>query len=446
MPFQRTDPTILAALACALFLAAGACLAADDAEQPQLTAAMSAWEWCHEVALPEAGTSPWIDFILPPAVFDEARENLGDLRLLDGEGREVPYVLRVGSARRQQRPLASKEIARERKDDRSLEVRLDLGEKAGEHQEIEVFTRGDTFSRRVELQTSDDGQDWTPVVGGQRWLNRYQVENQTTDEYRLKYPPTRKRYLEVRVFPDGSRRSDAPLISQLTVYCMVEVPGESFTLPAALGERKAVETSDGAGSAWTIDLGGERMPCERLLFDVADEVFARAYYVERVDPGKEPVRIARGQWHRSLLDTGPVEIRFAERTVRYLRLVLLDEGDVPLRITAVRFSGPARQVVFARDGELAAPLRLYVGNPEAEPPAYELADRLPAIIEPAPDRAALGAKMRNPGFGEAEEATSEDWQWAIYAAAGAGGVLLLLLLVLLVRRPTDRGRPVRRRR
>jgi hypothetical protein len=435
---------ILAAAVAAIAVAAGGPSSASDDPSP---ATWSAWEWYHEAALPQDGASPWTDFILPPAVFNEAGTDLDDLRLVDAAQREIPYVLRIGRAHSEQRPLAAKEIARKRQDDGSLEVNLDLGAKAGEHQEIDVVTHGSAFSRRVELLTSGDGEDWIPVEGGQRWLNRYQVENQTIDAYRLHYPPTRQRYLQVRVFPDVSRLPDPPSISTLTVYHSVEVPGEMLMLPAALGERETIQTPDGPGSAWTIDLGGEGMPCERLLFDVADEVFARSYYMEKkVESGKEWVRIARGQWRRGPFDPEPVEVRFSERIGRWLRLVVIDEGDAPLKITAARFSAPVRQVVFARDSGLTAPLRLYVGNPKAEAPAYDLADRLPSVLQPPPVRATLGEPVRNTRSGVDDDSASGQLHWVVYVVAGVAGIILLLLLVVLVRRPAGRNAPARRRR
>jgi hypothetical protein len=433
---------MLAATLAALTVAAGGMAFASDDPPP---ASWTAWEWYQDVALPPAGASSWVDFLLPPDVFDKAREDLADLRLVDAAGREVPYVLRVGRTHRAQRPLFGKEIGRERKEDRSAEVTLDLGKTPGEHREIDVVTGGDSFSRRVELQVSDDAEEWT-AVEGVRWLNRQRVLSETIDDHRLRYPPGKQRYLRVRVFPDGAQRPDAPMISELVVYHSVEVPGETLTLPAAPGARAAVQTPDGPGSVWTINLGGDRMPCERLLLDVADEVFARSYYVEKVESGKDPVRIAHGQWRRSLLDTGPVEIQFSERTVRWLRLVVIDGEEPPLGITGVRFVAPARQVVFARGDDLAAPLRLYVGNPQAEKPVYDLAEELPAVIQPPPDRATLGKQTRNPRFGMEEDAAPAERRWVIYAVAGAVGLILLLLLVLLVRRPAGRGGPARRHR
>ena len=44
--------------------------------------------------LPQAGDSPWVDFLLPAGVFGECRGDLGDLRLYDSQGGTVPYALR----------------------------------------------------------------------------------------------------------------------------------------------------------------------------------------------------------------------------------------------------------------------------------------------------------------------------------------------------------------
>src|SRR5262249_26682930 len=89
------------------------------AEEPRATGEpLTAWEWFQELQLPEPGAPRYFDFLLTPGVFDKARADLADLRLYDGQGREIPYALRVRRAQEEREPLPAKEFNRSTNADR----------------------------------------------------------------------------------------------------------------------------------------------------------------------------------------------------------------------------------------------------------------------------------------------------------------------------------------
>ena len=414
---------------------------AATTDRPQEEAdSLASWGWYHEVILPEPGQSPWVDFILPPAVFDKARADLGDLRLYDGKGREVPFVVRVLQTREVPNLLPAREFGRRQNADGSAEMSLDLGEKPREHQEIDVYTRGSDFCRRVQVRGSDDGQQWTALRKDDSSIARYPIESQFVDTRKVRYPPSRCRYLNIRVLPDADQVGDRPLVSSVSAYHIVAVPGEYVTAPATLGPREAVQGQEGLESAWDIDLGGRAVPCERLTFDVAGDNFIRTYRLEEVD--SETVRgvLTRSEWRRTAEDRKPLEIEFEERPVQRLRLVVADHNNPPLDVTAVRYTAAARQVVFARGADLAAPLRLYVGNPEAKPPHYDLAGRLDEVLHPAPARASLAEQKKNSPHDDLTDSATARPPWLVYVMLGTAGVVVLGTLGLLLHRASVRRR------
>jgi len=428
---------------------AGRSVAADESASPIATAAdrpqegadsLASWGWYHEVTMPEPGQSPWVDFILPPAVFDKARADLGDLRLYDAEGREVPFVLRVRRTRKVESLLPAREFGRRQNADGSAEVTLDLGEKPREHQEIDIYTRGSDFCRRVQVRGSDDGQQWTAPQEGDCWIARYPIESQFVDTRKVRYPPSRCRYLNVRVLPDADHVGDRPLVSSVSAYHVVAVPGENVAAPATLGPREAVQGQEGLESAWDIDLAAQAVPCERLTFDVAGDNFIRTYRLENVDSETARWVITRSEWRRTAEDRKPLEIEFEERPVRRLRLVVADHNNPPLDVTAVRYTAAARQVVFARSADPAAPLRLYVGNPQAKPPHYDLAASLGEVLDPAPARASLGEQKENLPHDDPADTAMARSLWLIYVVLGAAGVVVFGTLGLLLRRAVVRRR------
>ena len=401
---------------------------------PPDTEPLSKWRWLHEVPLPKSIDSPWADFILPASAFGEAREDLGDLRLYDAQGRDRPYALRVREARDERKELSARQFNRQSHADRSTEVTLDLGEQPAEHNEIDVVTKGSDFRRDAVLEGSDNGRDWGKLADG-AWLVHYQVNSQTVDIHRLRYAPSRFRYLRVKVMPDRSRADDAPEFASVVVYHTVREPGEYVTRDTQLGPREPVRAPDGPGSAWFIDLGGQNVPCEKLLIDVADAEFARPFVVELL--GNEEMRqmVAGGELRRQMTDRRKPLVISLNREVRAqrLRLVVTDHSNPPLMIEQVKYTAAARQVVFAAAKDLAGPLRLYAGNPQAEPPHYDFAATLPAVLEPPPARTMLGDAEANPIFQPEPKPWTERWPWLVYVVLGAASLALLVMLAGLAR-------------
>src|SRR5205814_1202942 len=129
----------------------------------------------------------------------------------------------------------------------------------------------------------------------------------TVDVRKFSYPPSRFRYLRVRVSPFVGA-DDHPQIQAVRVYHSVQTEGEYVTRPAALAFREAVRADgDQPGSAWTITLAnGAQTPIEKLSFDIDGDEFDRPYRLEVVPANEEnqgpfpPQRmiLASGRWLR----------------------------------------------------------------------------------------------------------------------------------------------------
>ncbi len=119
--------------------------------------------------------------------------------------------------------------------------------------------------------------------------------------------------------------------------------------------------------------------------------------------------------------------------MRRLRLVVTDNRNPPLDVTAVSFTAPARAVIFSPTAELTAPLRLYFGDPRAQQPQYDFAALLPARLEPPPQRVILGPLEANPTYQAPPKPLSERWPWLVYAVLGAASAVLLAILAALGR-------------
>jgi hypothetical protein len=395
---------------------------------------LNAWQWYQEVTWDSSKASHRVDFVLPPSVLDKARLDLGDLRLYDGSGQAVPYALRVRRTKDDRTSLKVREFNRVSRPDRSVELSLDLGEAPGEHNEIRVLMPGTNVRRRLHLDGSNDDKNWNTLLDKVDWM-AFEAGDQKIDVHDFRYPVSRFRYLRVQVQPDRSLEDDKPVLQSVSVLRSIQVPGEYITLPANLEPREAVPAEGGPGSAWVIDLGA-RVPCEKLTFDIRDEEFARSYLLQTADKDERASSafIARGEWRRRRGEkVEPLVISFREITARRLRLVVTDYRNPPLAIDAVRYTAPARQVIFAPPAKWTPPLRLYFRNPDAAAPHYDFAATLPEVLERAPQRAQLDDLTKNPDYQPPPLPWSERWPWLVYVVLSAASLVLLVLLVLLGR-------------
>lgn len=407
------------------------------------------------VRLPETEESSWLDVLLGPEVFSRARHDLGDLRLFNAAGRAVPYALRVLETKYRRDAVPANTFNRSVGPDGSREISLDLSG-AGEHNEVEINTPGREFRRRVVLEGSDDREEWKQLAD--EFLTRFEVEEvwlesksgpekpepgrRIAEDRWLSYPPSRFRYLRVRVFQDPETDSKPVDDVRVTVRRTVAIPGERITHPAELGQREPARADRAAASAWMLDLGGEAVPVSRLTVEIEDSEFVRNYRIKAGPPAEEigPFTrfrsVTRGVWRRRAgEDTGPMVANFREVRAARLRLTIVDHGNPPLNVQSARYSAAARQVVFARDEVADSPkLRLYYGNPDGLPPAYDFARNLPAELKPPPNRGSLGPRKKNPQFVPEPKPFTERWPGAIYAVLASVSVLLAGIVFAVGRR------------
>lgn len=409
-------------------LFAGAASAAEGQES------LTDWQWYQEVRLQRPATgATHFDFILPPAVFGNAREDLRDLRLYDNAGKEVEYALRTLRTRNEQVVLEAKTYNQVKGPNRTAEVRLDLGIGPLEHNAVEIDTAGQNVRRRFRVEGSDSDGDWRELATG--WFIRYEYGGQRIDVHRHRYATSRFRYLRLTLEPDPTVDGDAPEITAARVYRWISVPGEDVTLSAGLSAREAVPGDGGPGSAWLIDLGGNTPPVERLSFDVSDPEFARPFRLEALSPEGARSYLMGGEWRgRAGAEARPMEVVLPREERPYkLRLVVTDHRNRPLNITAVRYTAAARQVVFPAKADLVGPLKLYYGNPKALETGYDFGRTLPMELKPAPVRLTVGESVTeqpraNPVYRPEPPPLTEQFPWVVYLVLSLACLSLLGIL------------------
>jgi hypothetical protein len=361
---------------------------------------------------------------LDPHVYEGARADLGDLRVSDERGRDVPYV--IDRAEALGLPEARPAIRnRGWSAEGAATAVLDFGGRLGKRR-LKLRLSGDNFRRRVAVEGGEDGTGWVTLVD-EAWVfavpGREVARYETVDLPENDFP-----LLRVVAHPAPDERG-RPAIEDAWV------PGDGR--PPRAEERLASRWSEAQDAkdreTWlTLDLGARHQPFHAVELDVADERFFRE---ARVEARRDPRNAAGAVWWEEIgrgalyrLEHGGrrreclrIEARGRERALR-VRVRNLDDRPLDLRGVAVQV--PVERLLF--EAERPGVYRLTYGSPDRTTPAYDLARTAGDLVawsetaQPAP----LGPPRPVAAVAE------DDRPWTERHPSLAWGGLLAVVLVL----------------
>jgi hypothetical protein len=398
---------------------------------------------------------------LTTPVFTVARDDYADLRVLDGAGQPVPFVLDILSARSQgttRRDCPAEGPQAREPAQGALELLFTLRTDVPSPTGLTIDTPLRDFRQRVRVEGSADGAAWQVLADGavlydlSRFVDVRQCE--------VSWPPNTCRSFRVTLFDaTRDRPDDAREVTSGTAGTNVRqtVRAEPFRVRSVRFWRaEAIETGrtpvrvqyglerDAAASrrvpGETVFRSG-REPLTRITFATTNRLFNRHFTLCGSNPDGGP---ADAQPARCVASGRLTQIRFqeisrTEMTVefpasRFRQYSLGGEvatGDAT-ELTVAKAEGVQPRVVF-----LAAPGRAYVleyGNPSAEYAPLPEAAALRTLL--TADRRLVDATLGPPDGAPA----ARSWRaWlnssaAMFIAMGAAGLILALVLVAAARK------------
>ncbi len=373
------------------------------------------------VRVDEAGRAA---LLLDRDVYESARADLGDLRLLDSSGREVPYVLDSGGMAGRSEPVRPDVRNRGWRADGAATAVLDFGGRVAKRR-LTLRLSGDNFRRPVSVEGSDDGREWTTLVD-EAWVFAVPGEDAARYETVL-LPENDFPLLRVAVRPAPDERSRPAIVEAL-------VPGGEplASREAELRPRWSAAHDARSRETWlTLDLGARHQPFAAVVLDVGDERFFREVRVDvRRDARPERAEawdeVGRGQVHR--LERGG-RVRESLRVAatgraRTLRVRVRDGDDRPLEVRSISVAAPVERLLF----EATAPgaFRLTWGASARGAPLYDLARTIGDTEEWG--RSARAAVAEPPRRLDPPPPTDRPWTERHPAIAWAGLVAVVLVL------------------
>lgn len=214
-------------------------------------------------------------------------------------------------------------------------------------------------------------------------------------------------------------------------YLLERDAGEG-RLALAIG---AAESEDGV-SRYRLDLPTRPATVARIVLDVDAPFFDRGFTLTGIATGRrdgEEVPLARGRLVRRAGDPRPLSLAFAPVRLDRLELTVEDGDDAPLAFPGGEAVLPLPELYFAAP---AGDYALLLGEPEADPPRYELERVRDVVLAVAAGEAAAGPLGDNPDFSRgARLATAPGLQQVLlWIALGLAVAVLAGLTLKLARR------------
>jgi hypothetical protein len=363
----------------------------------------------------EQGAAPYARLSLTPDVYDAARLDLGDIRLVGADGDQIPYILARPKDQTRKLRYQPKLINRSTNSRGAAMVTLDFGRLTVKNS-IEVQTRGSNFRRAVKVEGSNDNIEFFTVV--ERAYVFAVNRNRRFEQIDL--PANDYRYLRITVEPMTTQENEVA-IRQVRAFKLEKTDAERHSVQMTLTRHR--EDPNNRLSIYEYDLRYRHLPVNEIHLRVADESFYRYVTVEGRDATTRKVKIpsednrprykqVEVRWQRIVSDAiyryaapdGQQRERLmlrlpTERAHRYLRIAIKNYDDIPLVVSSASAKMIPHQIVFPIKQETDA--KFYVGASSLAPPVYDLRHRLGRPMQVEARKATIADIAHNPLFAQA---------------------------------------------
>jgi Protein of unknown function (DUF3999) len=400
---------LLAGLIGAASLAAFVALA--DAPLP---AVWKQWHYSRAIELAPADSMRLVSVVVPEGVFRESRSWLPDLRVIDNQGQETAFAVRMrsGSTRAVSTPTTLLENSFA--PGRYTQLVLDLGKKAPFHNAVEILTAQTDFIEWVSVEASDDAHLWR-IVQPRAPFFQFRLQYREGANT-IAYSENNAQYLRIHIL-DGEKQFS---VAGATVFHKTVTQAERVALSVSFANGAP---SAARRSAWIADLGAAGMPVSEVGFEVGPPAeFIRTVEVFASDDGQKWLRFAQGEIFRYYQEKVSQEqlvvaIPFGGARGRYWKVEVVNGNDAPLEAVTLQLSAVPRHIVFEQ--QPGRSYRLLYGQNRATAPEYDLERRLDGPQEDAAREGQVGPQEVNADWQDPRPWTEKHdiFLWLVLLAA-----------------------------
>jgi Protein of unknown function (DUF3999) len=358
-----------------------------------LPSAWEHWHYSRVIETTRTDTGQLVNVTVPLDVFVNDKSAPNDLRVIDDQGRETPYVLFRQEQTKHAAPLPTTLRENSFTPGQFTQLVIDAGPRTPFHNSVRIDTAEGDFIEWVEVDASDDGHVWRVVQEGAP-IFRFRKENHAGVQV-VNYSENNAQFVRVRIL---DRDQKFLVIGAHLLHETVEPPDR---IPAGINLTLEPDQKRNR-TAWRADLGGAGVLVTEVHFDVTSPPeFIRSVRVSSSSDGKN-----WGMFHNSDIfryrrgDAQDEELSVAFPNAapgeRFIQVEILNGNDAPLTTAAPVLYVTPRHVIFEQQPNRG--YSLIYGQERGQAPNYDLGRRVSAKQLSAAIPAQPGPEEVNPGW------------------------------------------------
>jgi hypothetical protein len=379
------------------------------------------WEFSKSINLPDSSKN--IAAVgLDQDVYNSAKPGLGDLKVIDSSGAEVPYAISMQDEVKDEKRVLSKIVSKEVTETESI-LTKQLVEPVIVYNSIVIIPDCSNFMRKITIEGSNDSAKWDIIRKEiaiysfafemrDAYITRYTNETYASYGYEkfsganlsIQFPEVSYKYVRVRIPHDLDKEPVA--IANVEIYRTIKVSAEEGVY---IGRVVKLEPDPSSKATDTmVDFGAKNLGIKRLEVATGQSNFFRNIEILASYDMKEWHKIGSGSIFSVALDGDAeksLKIDFSPENRRYMKVKIFNGDNMPIKLSSVQGYGLQRFLVFMP--AKGAGYTLFYGNPSANAPSYDLG----AMIRDKPiadfSRGTLADKVRNEKFIKIKE--SKPW-------------------------------------
>ena len=324
-------------------------------------------------------------------IYNASQASLNDLRIVFDKKTELPYEIFIMKAQSQVRNMTPQILKNLVTKNKANVLVVDIGESGRKNNKLKLEITERNFGRRVMIEGSNDNSSWELLVkdsyiydftfgdfsrtGQIKWQrevdSKYMVDFSYKGRSRntmVQYKENTFRYLKIIVF---GTKNESPL-SIKGINVNYSLTAEKTRYKCLI---KEVNTNEEKKSSEIIlDIGFKNIPLNGLKIQSGSKNYYRTLYIQGSDDMEKWLDIGRGEifdYNIENFNNSKSVISFPETRCRYLKLIILNQDNLPIQIDSVAGIGLDRSLVFPYREK--GTLRIYYGNASLEKPIFDYA-------------------------------------------------------------------------
>ena len=339
-------------------------------------------------------------------VYNNAKYDLSDLRVIDDDGKEVPYKLETLKSEKEAVCFEPRMYNLSSVPYEYTVFYLDVGEENKTINRLRIETPDRNFRKKVAIWGSDDGMNWLLIRDDASIFSFYNEEYRTslTD---INFPETRRRFFKI-VIRD---KEEKPLrISGCLVYDEKTFKVSLGNVPFKVLSRE--ENSQKKRTEITLDFIYKNIPKKEVNLKFSPDRYHRSVWVYGSDDAEDWQFLSSGVIYLYNKENKNNVINFPETKNRYFKLYIYNQDDPPIKIDDMSVKINQRFINFPVKRNKK--YYLFYGNSDSKRPLYEFEKLLSFMGTEKKVLLNLGDEQLNEKFSRIKEVIMKEETFLIW--------------------------------